>query len=153
MKKLRRNYFITFSILFSVFLSFILTYLFSFLNEKPIHSEILNNYSTLKSFIFRVLIGPFFETLIFQAIIIEFLIYHLKIKTLTMPILISGIIFGSLHYFNNFNTTYMAYTILLGFMFALIYATAKKRKDINPFFITFTCHFFINFIAFVIRIY
>lgn len=153
MKNLSRNYFIAFSILISVFLSFILTYLFSFLNEKPIHSEIVNNYSTLKSFIFRVLIGPFFETLIFQAMIIEFLTYHLKIKTLTTPVLISGIIFGSLHYFNNLNATYMLYSILLGFMFALIYLIAKKRKDISPFFITFICHFFINFIAFVARIY
>lgn len=153
MKKLGRNYFIAFSILFSIFLSFILTYLFSFFNEKPIHSEIVNNYSTLKSFIFRVLIGPFFETLIFQALIIEFLTYHLKIKTLIIPVLISGIIFGSLHYFNNLNATYMLYSILLGFMFALIYLIAKKRKDISPFFITFICHFFINFISFVARIY
>ncbi|PIE48930.1 MAG: hypothetical protein CSA39_05150 [Flavobacteriales bacterium] len=151
--KIKKKYFIIFSILLSVFLSFFLTYFLSFLNEKPIHSETLNNYSTLKSLIFRVLIGPFLETLIFQAAIIEFIMYHLKIKKLAVPVLVSGIIFGIVHYFNNFNVIYMVYAILLGFILSLIYVIAKKRKDTNPFLITFICHFFINLIAFILRIF
>lgn len=101
---------------------------FSGFIEKPILPEIVKSYSPFKLFILGVLVAPFIETLIFQAAIIEFFLYHLKIKHTIIPIFFSGVIFGLMHFMNTYNTAYMFYAMVMGFWFAMVYIFTKKEN-------------------------
>lgn len=148
-KKMNKFTFIVCSIIITLLATFLLSYFSSLFNTKPTHSEIVSNYSTLKFFILLIIIAPLFETLFLQAAIIELFLYHLSVKNTIIPIIVSGLIFGSLHYLNTYNLVYMSAAILMGFLFASIYVITKKRGDINPLITTFICHFSTNLVAFL----
>jgi len=149
--KINKFSFIFCVIIITLLTTFLLSYISSFFNVSPSHSEIINNYSALKFLILLVFVAPLLETLFLQAAIIEFFLYHLNVKNLIIPIFISGLIFGSLHYLNTFNFIYMLAATIIGILFASIYINAKRRGDINPLIITFVCHFTSNFFAFLLK--
>ena len=149
--KINKFFFIFCVIIITLLTTFLLSYISSFFNVSPSHSEIINNYSALKFLILLVFVAPLLETLFLQAAIIEFFLYHLNVKNLIIPIFISGLIFGSLHYLNTFNFIYMLAATIIGILFASIYINAKRRGDINPLIITFVCHFTSNFFAFLLK--
>jgi len=150
-RRINKFSFIFCVIIITLLTTFLLSYTSSFFNLSPTHSEIINNYSALKFLILLVFVAPLLETLFLQTAIIEFFLYHLNVKNLIIPIFISGLIFGLLHYLNTFNFIYMLAAILMGILFASIYIIAKKRSDINPIFITFACHLTTNLVAFILK--
>jgi len=152
LKKSKLN-FIIFSISLSIIFTFSLSAFFQTFSNKPIHSEIVRNYSVIRYFISSIIIAPIIETLIFQVFIIELINKVFGNKWLIRSILISGLIFGLLHYFNTYNLAYTLYTIFMGLFFAFIYVIAKVRKDTIPFQITLICHFLVNLIAFLPKIF
>jgi membrane protease YdiL (CAAX protease family) len=149
--KINKFSFIFCVIIITLLTTFLLSYTSSFFNVSPSHSEIINNYSALKFLILLVFVAPLLETLFLQAAIIEFFLYHLNVKNLIIPVFISGLIFGLLHFLNTFNFIYMLAAIIMGILFASIYTIAKRRGDINPLIITFVCHFTTNFLAFLLK--
>ena len=112
--KINKFFFIFCVIIITLLTTFLLSYTSSFFNVSPSHSEIINNYSALKFLILLVFVAPLLETLFLQAAIIEFFLYHLNVKNLIIPIFISGLIFGSLHYLNTFNFIYMLAATIIG---------------------------------------
>lgn len=149
-RNLNKFVFIVFTITVTLLTTFLLSYSSNLFNVKPTHSEIINSYSALKFLFLLVFLAPLFETLFLQAAIIEFFLYHLNFKKPVIPIIISGFIFGSLHYLNSFNFIYMLAAMVMGILFATIYAITKKRGDISPVVVTFTCHFTTNLFAFLL---
>lgn len=97
-----------------------------------------------------VILAPVIETWVFQYLPIEFFkTYYDK----TWPlVLISGIPFGLLHYFNYFLFRDAVYGVVIGVAFAYVYILAKKRKDIHPVLATALVHAGYNLSAVVVRV-
>jgi len=134
--------------LFSILIWSALSYLvFHFIGSKSIFGDTFRAKSILYKIKLALLFGPLFETFIFQFLIIEFIFFLFKKAWLS--VIISGIIFGGAHYFNNYNITYTLLAIIAGFIFASIYVLAKKRKDVSPFLLVWVSHLFVNAVGFI----
>lgn len=76
-------------------------------------------------FMVSVLMVPFLETIIFQVIIIELLIW-LRAKPL-VAIMVSSIIFALAHYYNAY---YILVVFPSGFLFSYYYYILRTREDV-----------------------
>lgn len=140
-----RFFFITLTIL--VLISFLGSYIIGYIvGEDTLEISFFKNKNLFYIFIITVVIGPLIETLIFQLGIIEIVLYFKKTKIFEyLAILISSLFFGLTH---NYNIYYLIFGTIIGFLFAIIYLVAKKRKDMNPFIVVCLGHAIINLIAF-----
>ena len=77
------------------------------------------------SFLTLVLLTPFIETIIFQVIVIEFLIW-LRAKP-WITVMVSALLFALAHYYNVY---YILAVFPSGFLFAYYYYILRIRKDV-----------------------
>lgn len=145
-RRISLNKFIVLSITTCLLISLMISLILSYVNIDYLEIDYLKNKGLSYIFIATVLIAPVLETLIFQYGIIE-LSLRLKNKNkILYAILASAILFSLSHYYNIF---YILSSFILGLAFATFYIIAKIRKDINPFYLLFSIHCLINFVAFI----
>ena len=91
-----------------------------------------------------VVLGPIFETLLFQVLIIEAL-RSFKVSDI-YSILISSLLFALSH---SYNISYMIVTFIPGIIFALYYIGLRRRRDwfVSAFFV-FAVHSLYNLFVF-----
>jgi membrane protease YdiL (CAAX protease family) len=146
LEKTNKYLFFLIAIITVIYLNFlganIIEYYFG---EDTMTIDYFKDKSFLFIFIVAVLIGPLFETIIFQFGIIEIVLLIEKSLIFEfIAILLSSTLFGLSH---NYNTYYMVFAIIMGVIFGIIYVIAKRRKDTSPFFIVYIVHFFSNLIS------
>lgn len=81
-------------------------------------------FGLFRSFLTLVILTPFIETLIYQDIVIQLLLW-LRIRPL-IAITVSALFFAVSHYYNVY---YMLAILPSGFLFAAYYYVLKMRKD------------------------
>jgi len=144
--------FILFSFLYPTVYTLILSLVNQFISVGTMHSDsILKNVPLYKILFYKVILGPFVETLFFQFIIIEIILWIFRKHKELISIILSGLIFGFVHYFNTQNILYTFFAIIAGLIFSTIYTMSKLRKDTNPLLLVFTIHLSINLFAFIIN--
>lgn len=114
-----------------------------FIDTRAMDNPFMDKMSPNMKFFFGVLIGPFFETLIFQFIIIE-LIKKVSKKDLII-ILSSSILFALSHYFNIY---YVLMTLTIGSVMAWYYLLLSKTNKWTAFFSVFLLHSLNNLFVF-----
>lgn len=103
----------------------------------------------LKTFFAAMLIGPFFETFIFQYLIIMGTLQIRYFRSrLYIPILISALCFSLAH---DYSTYYIIYAFGVGLIFAVFFVVFMKRKEF-PFFNTLLLHSVLNLLVFISKI-
>jgi hypothetical protein len=125
--------------LFAEFLEFIS-------NDKLIfngNSDSINN-----NFLLIVILVPFFETLIFQYIIIW--IFYNVTENFRIPIIVSTLFFAIYHFFNIY---YFIAILGSGFILSMLFITIYKRTNnwLISFIFTFLLHLEHNLVAFYIE--
>jgi hypothetical protein len=98
-------------------------------------------------FILVIIVGPLFETTIFQFLIIKLIhkgLMKLKVKSMLIPILVSSILFGISHCYN---MDYMIIGFFIGLIFATAFAISLKRRE-NAIIIVFFIHALVNLVPF-----
>jgi membrane protease YdiL (CAAX protease family) len=94
-----------------------------------------------------IILGPLFETMVFQAGIIRlsmFICSKIGSSSLIIPILISASLFAANHMYN---ITYLVLGFLVGLVFATSYVISMKRYK-RPELIIFIIHASVNFVPF-----
>lgn len=107
------------------------------------------NYTFLGFFFLAVIFAPILETLIGQALPIRVTQKLLRNKLNIIPVLISALLFSSMHF--GYSIWYSILTFPLGLLLAKTYIIFQKRKE-SGFWITTAIHSLRNIIA-VISIY
>ncbi|MGF1587045.1 MAG: type II CAAX prenyl endopeptidase Rce1 family protein [Bacteroidales bacterium] len=110
-------------------------------NGAPFYLEM----SLIDQFIWTVIMGPLFETIIFHFILMEILI-HIFNKVAYgnwWVVSISAILFGSIHYYS---IDYIIIAVIAGVVLSIAYIVAKKRNMI-AFLVVFAIHAIHNFIS------
>lgn len=97
-------------------------------------------------FILSVIIGPLIETFLFQYLIIELLYYFKKVKP-NIIIIISALVFCSIH---NYNFIYILVTFIAGLIYASYYIYLKEVKKKYPFIYIWMLHTLYNFTVFIL---
>ncbi len=105
--------------------------------------------NSLGHFVIAVIIGPPFETLIFQAV--PFFLLSKAIKNPYFIVLILGLLFGIPHYFNEQSYSEALGASFAGLIYAYIYYIAKRRKDTSAFFTTTAIHGGYNLFVFLLK--
>jgi hypothetical protein len=101
--------------------------------------------SLIDQFIWTVILGPLFETIIFHFILMEILI-HIFNKVAYgnwWVVSISAIIFGLSHYYS---IDYIIIAVSGGVVLSIAYIVARKRNMI-AFLVVFAIHAILNFIS------
>jgi len=145
MTKLNKYIIIGLVIFISILFNILISYLSHIITAPPLF---MPKKSKIALFFDIVIIAPFIETFIFQFLVIEFSIKYISNKS-TIPILLSALLFAIPHYFNDHNLSYSFFTFLMGTYFAAVYLMAKKRQDLNPFFVVFLAHFSVNLLYYL----
>lgn len=125
-----------------------LEYLTNLLNipDKEITSQLIPDSFLLKTLLV-VLVGPFFETFLTQALPYYFLsLFQFMKRKQGLIVLISGILFGSIHVFS---LQHIFYATVIGFFLSGTYVIRAKKGD--SFLCTFLLHAFFNLIALLIH--
>lgn len=119
------------------------------LADKNTEFTSLEQKSKLYSFIMSVIIGPLFETLIYQLLIIE--VTQLIIKNnriaFIISILISTFAFALGHTYTFY---YFILALYVGALLAIAYYVAREKKN-NPLFFVFALHSINNLIAYILH--
>lgn len=139
-------------ILINVFLIIVIPHLISLLplaenNSVPDEIKALQD-SKISFFILSILIIPIVETLLYQTLIIRttsYLLSKMKYESFSIPIIISGLIFGISHFYN---ITYLINGIIVGIIFAFSYSILIIRKR-NPVFLVALIHSLVNLVPFI----
>ncbi len=98
-------------------------------------------------FILVIIVGPLFETTIFQFLIIKIshkLLVKLKANSMVIPIFLSAIFFGLSHCYN---LNYMILAFFIGLIFASAFVISLKRRE-NAIILVFAIHAMINLVPF-----
>lgn len=137
--------FILLIIVFNLMISFIFSSIAHLFFNKEILAGFENNFGTsLREQIFWiVLVAPFFETLLYQFLIIEI---AAKRFSPFISCVISALIFGLSHTYNIF---YFLSITIIGFLFAAIYYMGSITK--KGIFYTFLAHAIYNAIALLLN--
>jgi len=98
-----------------------------------------------RGFLLLVIVAPVLETIIFQFLILEF--FRLGRINPSIAISISGLAFGSVHYFNSYCFFEFAATTLTGVLWAYFYMITKERKGVSAFLLIVSIHAFENLLA------
>lgn len=103
----------------------------------------------LFKYLFVVLLGPIFETFVFQAMPYYFLnLFEFMKRHIWITILIPAIIFGSLH---DFSLQYILIATMMGIVFQYTYHVRSKKGD--PFLSTYLLHALLNGISTTIQLF
>jgi membrane protease YdiL (CAAX protease family) len=151
-KNINKNYLlismIIINLIFVFFISLSVTLL---INDEIFEVDYLIGQSLPDIFFTTVIFAPIIETLIFQFLIIESVLYlfkKLKISnSLFVSVAISGIFFGISH---SYNIYYVLVTILLGFLLGFFYLIAKNHKYMNAFLTVCIVHSCSNLVGFIV---
>lgn len=135
-------------ILLMLFLSYLIYIpflpLFFIINPNIGGPSNIINLSISNQLLFLVIIGPLFETFLFQHLVIIF--FNKIINNHIIITIISAILFGLSHYYSIF---YMFYSFILGILLAYSYIIYFKYKKQSPFITVFIIHLLRNLIAFI----
>ncbi|NLO71337.1 MAG: CPBP family intramembrane metalloprotease [Porphyromonadaceae bacterium] len=125
-----------YAISLTLFVNFSIVFLYTSLGFDTTNS--FNNYNiNLKDFLLIVVFAPFTETLLFQYTPLKIAsLFHRKKYTYCVFILISSIIFGSLHWKS---TAYMIITFFYGIIWSYFCLLFIRRKQ-HPIFFTSLIH-------------
>jgi len=146
--QLTKTNFVFSAILLCLVFSYIISYAMHLFNPETLDIDYLNNKSIPVKFILTVIVTPIIETLIYQYAIIEIVFRILKSNKTTIAILLSSVIFGLSHFYN---ITYITATFILGLLFSCVYVIARKRNDVNPYWLLTVIHGSINLMAFIVN--
>lgn len=108
-------------------------------------SDWLDELGKSSAFLLAVIVSPILETIIFQFLILEF--FRLGRINPSVAISISGLAFGSVHYFNSYCFFEFAAATLTGLLWAYFYMIAKERKGVSAFLLIVSIHAFENLLA------
>lgn len=117
------------------------TILFPSHTAGPVHT------SKIEGFFIAVLIGPFIETLLFQHLIIKFILNKRTTATL-VSCTVSAILFAISHYYS---WAYILKTFISGLIFASLFLIISHKRQ-NPVLIVFLAHAIYNCIGFIVDI-
>ena len=146
--QLTKTNFVFSAILLCLVFSYIISYAMHLFNPETLDIDYLNNKSIPVKFILTVIVTPIIETLIYQYAIIEIVFRILKSNKTTIAILLSSVIFGLSHFYS---ITYITATFILGLLFSCVYVIARKRNDVNPYWLLTVIHGSINLMAFIVN--
>ncbi|MBF7092722.1 CPBP family intramembrane metalloprotease [Flavobacterium sp. ALJ2] len=136
-------------ILFAVVFNLLLSLLFSFISHSVLNKTISEGFknnlgsSLREQAIWIIIVGPFFETLLYQYAIIE---TANKKLTPFISCIISAFLFGLSH---TYNVLYFVFAFITGFIFSTIYYIGSITK--RGIFYTFLAHSIYNGIAFILN--
>jgi len=136
---------------FDFVLSSVLVSLFRYFTDEDIFTiDYLLGESLLIIFFLTVVFSPIVETLIFQFIVIEVVLYVFnKFKwknSILISIGISGLAFGLSH---SYNIYYIIVTFIIGVLYAFYYVVAKNIRSLNPFWTVTFLHTLSNLSVFI----
>lgn len=147
LKSINLAMFIFLTIFICLILSFLVTRFFPVDALKNSVSEGVNNDGFL--IVLVVIIGPLFETLLFQEICISAIraLMHRPKHNLYLSVIISASLFSITH---TYSVYYILYSFVSGLIFALAYYVAIYRRQ-SAFFTIFLIHSIWNLIVFVVE--
>jgi|GEM_PF-2509472 len=133
-------------ILYTISIDIIVTLIFSTIlfpnhNAGPILA------SKIEGFFIAVLIGPFVETLLFQHMLIKFILKK-RPTALLLSCLVSAILFSLTHYYS---WQYILKTFISGLLFASLFLIISHKRQ-NALLIVFIAHAVYNGIGLIIEI-
>lgn len=136
----------TMLILYTIGMDVLITLVFSHIlfpshTAGPVHASII------EGFFIAVLVAPFIETLLFQHLLIKFVLEKKATATLASCI-ISAILFSIGHYYS---WQYILKTFLSGLLFASLYLIINNKRQ-NPLLIVFIAHAIYNGIGLIVDI-
>lgn len=132
-------------ILTTVFIEVFVTILFSYF-LFPNHTSGPKFENKNEEFFIAVIFAPFLETLIFQYVIISYIISK-KSKAFLLSCFVSAILFGLSHYYS---AAYILKTFLSGLIFGTLYLVVVKKKA-NAIIVVTIAHALFNFIGFCVK--
>jgi len=134
------------SIIFSILSNY-------FLDSEKITNSAIQGFDTANKFVIAVLFAPLIETLIFQFLVIELVLFLLKRAKHSygefFSILVSSFLFSMTHSYSNY---YILYAFISGFIYAYFYLFARKRNGMNGYLTVAFVHSFSNFTGFIFEI-
>jgi hypothetical protein len=144
-----RNRFIAFfGVCFSLHLLVSLPFLLlpDDLTQNP-HSEVGNNLEKVNYFFMSIVLGPLFETFIFQFSVIKVIRLFIKKAKwgLYISVPFSALLFSLNH---SYSIAYMVATFLTGLVYAVAFYIAQYRRDFPAFIIVAIIHSSWNIFAF-----
>jgi membrane protease YdiL (CAAX protease family) len=133
-------------ILYTVGLDIIVTLIFSIIlfpnhTAGPVHT------SNTEKFFVAVLVGPFIETLLFQDMLIKFILKK-RANARLLSCLVSAILFALLHYYS---WQYILKTFFSGLFFGSLYLIITHKRQ-NPLLVVFIAHAIYNGIGLIVDI-
>ena len=121
------------------------------IGEEAFEVDFLIGQSLVDIFFITVIFAPIIETLIFQFLIIESILFLFKklelSNSLFASVIISGVFFGISH---SYNIYYVLVTILLGLLLGIFYLIAKKHTSMNAFLTVCIVHSCSNLVGFIV---
>jgi len=123
---------------------FVLSFLYNLCGTDLV-SDWFDEIRKSSAFLLAVIVAPVLETIIFQFLILEF--FRLGRINPYLAISISGLAFGSAHYFNSYCFFEFAAATLTGLLWAYFYMIAKERKGVSAFLLIVSIHAFENLLA------
>jgi hypothetical protein len=143
--------FFLFCLCIKIFFVFVIHAIFDAYSATELH-QLIGSKNDLENILLILLIGPIFETLLFQCGVIEITHILLKRTSLLGPIsiILSTLLFAFSHF--NGNTYLFVNSLISGIILSLIYLIAMK-KDLSPFFSTSLIHIMSNLFAFIMNNY
>lgn len=137
-------------IIIAITLSLLFAYILSLIYVDDDIVELLDyEKNKIKFFINLVFIAPIIETLLFQ--VIPFYILTKLIKNRYLIVLIVGILFGLVHYFNEQNYLEVLILSFIGIIYSYFFYIGSIRKQVSPFFIVALIHSGYNLFVFFIK--
>jgi membrane protease YdiL (CAAX protease family) len=135
--------------IFNVFISWLI-------NQFPFNQPLAPDESIIKLaedvgpiifFFLAVVLVPFIETVLFQALIIKVNLKRSRGNSNIYPIIISAIAFSLMHIYS---MIYVVTTFFIGLCLATLYIIVKKRKQ-SPILVVSTVHAIHNLIVFTLE--
>lgn len=114
-------------------------------NQNDFFIDLMKN-DPITYILVLVIIAPFLETLIFQALVIE-IVLKVNKKAVKWAIVLSALVFGLAHSYNIF---YVFATFIIGLFYAWLYVFFKLHRKENAFLFVSLIHLTNNLIAGVI---
>ncbi len=136
----------TMLILYTVGIDVLITLIFSLIlfpshTAGPVHTSII------EGFFIAVLLSPFIETLLFQHLVIKFILNKKATATL-VSCMVSATLFAISHYYS---WQYILKTFISGLLFASLYLAIRHKRQ-NPVIIVFIAHAIYNCIGLIVDI-
>ncbi|MFU1857268.1 type II CAAX prenyl endopeptidase Rce1 family protein [Sphingobacterium sp. NGMCC 1.201703] len=121
--------------------------LIDLLNLASVSNEVVRDQGILKTFLFAIILGPFFETLLFQFIPVKLLSTYTFFKERKLLIaLISALLFALTHTYSFY---YFILSFLMGGVFVFFFLIMEFRKKGTGLLHTIFLHAIINLIVFL----